>query len=609
MRLWTYYAVHTFVNSIKKMFRSKVIIVFVAIVAVGLIFGLSAGAITSVLMEEESSQSGEQREGYGEEDYGFFDENGQFLYYEDLVEENLGGYDENGDFIYYEDAIEADLGYYNENGEFVFYYEEITETDINNIILPIVESVCVMIILLLLFIGAYSGIKNGSDIFLMADVNFLFTAPIKPQSVLLFRLTFQMLATFAGCFYLIFQIPNLVINLHIEFWKCIFILLAFIFLTIFQKLVSVGVYTYTATHEKAKKYVVPMIIGSSVVLIGIVGSTYLLNGQDIFETLHMTLASKWTRLIPIVGWLKGFIVHTISGNMVMLIIYGSLNLISMAVMVFFIWHMKADFYEDALAGAQARADMLSAAAENRKTVDVKSSEKKKGKRKVKEQSSDLIFKKSGAVVFFTKELLCRKRLAKFGIITTTMMWYFTICVGMVLLNRYVFEVKTFTVLGFLLMVILFFRNYGNPIAQETSMNWLFLVPENPYKKVFFAMLAGTYATAMDLLPGIIFAMFFMQLPIQIVGLWFFVLLTMDFMLSGVGMMLEALFPATAMDTVKASIQLMLKFVAILFIVGAIVIGVMMDGMELGLWINLGVNIVIGAIAFVIYPSMLHDGIS
>ena len=92
-------------------------------------------------------------------------------------------------------------------------------------------------------------------------------------------------------------------------------------------------------------------------------------------------------------------------------------------------------------------------------------------------------------------------------------------------------------------------------------------------------------------------------------LWFAVLVTMDFMLSGVGLLLEALFPASAMEMVKATIQMMLKFVVIIFIVVAIVIGVMLGGFEMGLIMTLVLNVVLGSVSFIIYPSMLHGGIA
>ena len=248
MKLWGYYAVHTFINSIKKMFRSTFIVVMAAIIGIGVIFGIAGGVLGTVLEDEMSSENevdDPNREGYGDPAYGIFDETGKFLFFDDLYEEGLGGYDENGSFIYYEDALEQNLGYYDEDGDFVFYYEELTEEDVAQIML-VVEAITLVLVLLLLGMGAHSGVKKGSDIFLMADVNFLFTSPMKPQSVLLFRLTFQMLAVVTGSLYLLFQIPNMVLNLDVPLEACLIIYVAFLVLLVYQKLFSVGTYTITA---------------------------------------------------------------------------------------------------------------------------------------------------------------------------------------------------------------------------------------------------------------------------------------------------------------------------------------------------------------------------
>jgi hypothetical protein len=47
----------------------------------------------------------------------------------------------------------------------------------------------------------------------------------------------------------------------------------------------------------------------------------------------------------------------------------------------------------------------------------------------------------------------------------------------------------------------------------------------------------------------------------------------------------------------------------IFIVVAILIGLAMGSLELGLVINLVMNIIIGVVTFIIYPTMLHEGIS
>ena len=610
MKLWGYYALHTFWNSIKKMFRSSVIVVIFGMIFIFGIFGVVGGIAGSFIEDElsENQLNGEDREGYGDSAYGYYNASGEFLFYDDLYEEGLGGWDEEGNFIYYEDAYEQGLGYYDEFGDFIFYYEELTEEDVAQIMM-IVELIVAAVVFIILVFGVRSGMKQGSDIFMMADVNFLFTAPMKPQSVLLFRLTFQMLTIFAGTLYLLFQIPNLVINLNLSIETCFVIYFSLILALVIQKVVSVGMYTYTATHEKIKKYVMPVAIGLGILLVVMTVLIYYMTG-DIWTTLEYTWASTWSRYIPIVGWIKAIVFHAINGNIVAAGVYFVLTLIGIGGLTYLVWQMKADFYEDAMTGAQKREDLLLAASENRKSIEVNTDAvKKKSKRKVDSELPPILDKAKGVDVFLAKELLVRMRLAKFGVVTNTMLWYFLISIGISLLNVFVFEVHNFTLVGFIFMFVLFFRNYGNPIAQETSMNWLFLVPESPYKKVFYSMVAGTCATCLDLLPAMLVATIMMGLNLGVVLLWYVVLITMDFMLSGVGLLLEALFPASALDTVKSMLQLILKFVVIIFIVVAIVIGVVIGSLELGLVINLVMNLVIGAVTFMIYPAMLHEGIS
>lgn len=111
----------------------------------------------------------------------------------------------------------------------------------------------------------------------------------------------------------------------------------------------------------------------------------------------------------------------------------------------------------------------------------------------------------------------------------------------------------------------FLPEYGNPIAQETARNWLFLVPENPYKKVFFGVLAGTSLCAMDLLPALVVSALLLHENPGIMILWYLTYLVADFMFSEVGLLLEALVPASAMDTVKSMIQILLRCIILVIV--------------------------------------------
>ncbi|MGN0350821.1 MAG: putative ABC exporter domain-containing protein [Roseburia sp.] len=583
MRLVGYYALHTFWNSVRKIFRSTFLAIFFGIIIIGGIFGVATGVIFSSIEDEYAVEISQGEDGnYYDEDGNLVDEDGN------LIDENGHLIDEDGNLI------DEDGNLVDENGNII--EEEMSAEDVAAVKMWVEAGAELLIIVFMLW-GIYTGSKKGSDIFLMADVNFLFTAPIKPQSVLMFRLMFQMAAMLVGSIYLVFQIPNLVINAGLDGYAVAAIFLAWIFLLIFQKLVSVLTYTLTSTYEKTKQYVVPIVIFVASALVVLTGSVFLSTGRDVMKTLEVLYTPKWSRMIPMIGWYKALIITAVNGELLATLGYAILLLVGMGLLIFFIWHIKADFYEDALEGAAKREEMVTAAAEGRKVAT---------KERSKKISREGTLRGEGASVFLQKEIYTRKRLARFGFLTNTMLLYLATAV---LTSLFCIKVEApgYPVVGFILMGIVFFRNYGNPIAAETSMNYLFLVPENPYKKVFYAMAAGTYACVLDLLPGIVIAMLLLKENPGMVLLWLLVLVSMDFMLSTVGMLIEFLVPNHGLDTVKAMVQMMLKFFMILIIVLLFVVGMVIGGMVGGLLVTFIGSLVVGGIIFVIYPTMLHEG--
>ena len=87
----------------------------------------------------------------------------------------------------------------------------------------------------------------------------------------------------------------------------------------------------------------PLIVGIVVLLGMIAGGTYLANGQNLLEAAHMTFASHWLRYLPVIGWYKGMIMCAVNGELFSFLVYLGLLLVSVAVLIFAIWHMKSGF--------------------------------------------------------------------------------------------------------------------------------------------------------------------------------------------------------------------------------------------------------------------------
>lgn len=558
MRLWGYYAWHTFINSIKKIFKSKVIIVILCSALIG---GFVGGGI------------------------GLF-----AAYFEDNVktqEEQLADEKETAD----EDEEEEDIS------------EETAA-----MIRESIPAAAMLLLLVIVLWGIYGGSKKGSDIFLMADANLLFAAPMKAQTVLMFRLSFQMLMMLFFTFYLIFQVPSLMLLLGLDTFAVFAIFLAWGMLLFMSKLMSVFTYTLTATYDRLKKYVVPFVLVVGIIVFGLTGAVFLATGNDYLETLRLTYGAEWSNYIPVFGWYKAMVMNAMEGNVVVSLIYMALNFVFLIVLVWGIWKIKADFYEDALAGAQKRDEMTRAALEGRNIETNKKQSEKRAKKLNHKVKKELEIKGWGASVFLRKSIFNRRRFARLGFATNTLLLYLAIGGLGSALMVYKTSARDISIIGLVMAFILFFRNFGNPIEEEASHIWLFLVPEDPYKKVFYALISGTLDSVQDLLPGIVVAAVVLQSNPLTALLWLLTLVSMDYMFSCFGLLVQALVPSNSLDSIRNMLQMMLRFFIITFVIAAFVIGVILQGIELGALLCAIMSIAIGTVCFLVYPSLLHRGI-
>lgn len=557
MRLWGYYALHTFINTIKKIFKSKVMIVILCSFLIGGVVGGSVGFISSLVEDQAQTENSVSKD----------DKTNDPAQMEE-------------DFM----TVHADA---------------IRES---------IPAATMILLLVVVLWGIYGGSKKGSDFFLMADANILFAAPLKAQTVLMFRLSFQMLALLTFTFYLIFQVPSMKLILGLDNFAIVAIFLAWGMLLFMSKLMSVFTYTLTATYEHLKKYVVPFVFAVGLLVVAATGAVYISTGNDYMATLRLTYGADWSNYIPVFGWYKAMVMNAINGHVFASLGYMALNLVFLIALVWGIWHIKADFYEDALAGAQKRDDMTKAALEGRNiNKDKKQSAKRTQKLEHKVRKSYEL-KGWGASVFLHKSILNRRRFSKFGFVTNTLLLYLAIGGLGAAFMAYKTDLREISVIGLIMALTLFFRNFGNPIEIESSHNWLFLVPEDPYKKVLYAILAGSVDCVLDLLPGIVVATVILRGNPLMALLWLATLVSMDFMFSCFGLLLQAILPSNAMDVVKSMLQMMLRAFIIVVIAIAFAIGTVLQGLALGAVFCMFTSLAVGTICFIVYPSLLHRGI-
>lgn len=552
MRLFFYYVSHTFINSIKKLFRTWVAVLIASMVLLGLFIGLgSAGMIT-------------------------------FLEKNNVIEDSDEVYEEET-----EDLEEA---------------EAPMDPEVKQMILQIFNLAITGFIFLAIIYHIYTADKGGTNIFLMPDVNLLFPAPKKPQSVLLFKILLQMGLLLAASLYLLFQLPNLILNFGLSLCSALLLCLSYILTLAFCKLVTIFTYTLTSTRPFLRTYTKPFAIGLLFLPVLLFLIVHRFSHKGLYETALLLFASKGFFAIPMLGWLTGLASSAFSQNHKMALLFFCLILAGLAFLIYLIWNMKADFYEDALTSAWKNTEKLEAA---KKGMTMKKHHKKT--KTMKDFTDTPLFGK-GTKAFFDKILYNRKRFAKLGIFSNTALFYLVPPIVISILDAKIhLGGHSLTIIGCILAAFVFFRNFGNPLQTEFQTNYLFLVPESPYQKVFFSLFGCTCECFLDILPGMLIAWIALPDKIYIVCFWVLFIVSLDFMASATGFFVEMILPISINETIKGIFQLFLKILALLPLLISLIICVLLSQVGMTLLLSAVLNIVFAAVIICASAPFLHSG--
>lgn len=556
MRLLLYYMCHTFINSIKKIFRTWVAIFFAIVIGFGILGGLGAGFFFDYVIgdEEQIEESVEVER-------------------EDLEEDTQD-----------EKPLRE-------------VFEELDGQDRVFVCRIIADGVFVIFLITLLF-HILGGGKGGTEIFSMADVNFLFTAPIRPQSVLLFKTVLQMGLILAGSIYFVFQVPNLVMNVGLSPWHIVLVFVFSLVMLISGKLASILVYTVTATNTQLRQYIRPLVYSIGVLTAGIIAFSMQVIYDDFFTTVYNLFSTRYAMAIPFVGWTAGMVYSFLMKEYVVGAVYGMLILAGFVGIVFLIWKLKANFYEDALTNANTMQEKAEAA---KAGIQVNAKRSKRLKRDME------INKGEGANTFYYKYMYNRKRLAYLGVISNSMLVYAGCVLIMIFLNRMLEGILSIHVVGAVMLAVIFFRSYASPMSAECSQNFIFLVPEKPYKKIFSLVLAEIVELFLDLIPTMVLMKLFFDTSVLKVVLWVLVILSFAFILTSVSLFIDMILPETLPCEIQSIFMIFGKFGGVLPMGILVIVLAVLDLMPFAFSLSVFCNVVTGIFLTAISSALLHIG--
>ena len=542
MRLTLFYMTRAVKNQIRKLFRTWVAVFLLVCIGIGFIFGIGAAALSTLFEEEPDAESG---------------------YEETLPEEEMEPLDP-------------------------------------QTVQDIVELVTGGIVLAVLFFAAFSADKSGSSIFLMADVNLLFQAPMRPQAVLLFRLIMQAGTSLFATLYLLFQIPNMVLNVGMSIGVAFAVLGAWFLLLVYQKLISVLLYTVCSTHDMLKKRLRPALY----VLIGVLALSFILYAQpyngDYFAAATGFFNAPLSRYIPIWGWLKALVMCAFFGNVWGLFL-SLLALVLLAVLlVLVIRRQKADFYEEAMARSEETAAL-------REAQQSASNLKQRKKDRSESLQREGFSRGHGATVYFHKAMYNRFRFAYFHVLTKTSITYLVVALGLSALMIWGLKASFFPAVALTLAGFSFFRALGNPISGDLAQEHFFMVPDSAHRKVFFSFAGGILNSALDLLPAFLISALLLRANPAEALLWFLLILSVGAFSDSVGMFIDLSLSTGLSQIIKSLVQVMFVYFGAAPTAVLIILGFAFDRLLLFAGIAILLNLAITALSLTLSPLFIVRG--
>ena len=555
MRLFLYYASHSLLNTLKKMMKTWVIVMVIMIA-----FGGMIGLFGSILDKNDNEPDDTT-----------------------IVLE----YDEDGNPVEEISAAEACDGFLN---------KLMSEHDLTKE--AIVDFAISAIFLLLLAINIINS-KNSNKIFLPADVPMLFASPMKPQSVMMFRLLCTLGSSLLISVFALFQIPNLTVNAGLSMWGAFSIIIVYVLSLMFSTLVQVVFYTATSKMKNGVANLnrfVAIVYGAIAVGFAVFVTA---KKMDIVDGLFAYFASPKTHWVPFWGWLRAISYYACTGDTVMSLIYLGIFIASCAVLVLVIWKMKADFYEDAMFAAEHKAEQMEGA--KRAARGSVATREKERKENLDREGFNY---GRGANVFFFKAVFNRFRFAKLKIFSTTMIVYTLIAGVVAWFARTAPFDDVFFIPAAVLGLMAFYRTLGDPIREDTSRGFFILIPEKGFLKIFYSLLGSLTVTAIDLLiPIIVSAILVKANPLSAI-VWFLFILSISFFATTVGTFISLSLPDEVAKLVGTIVQMIFFYFGLVPSAVAVILGIVFGKLLIAVAIGAAINFAIGLLVTLLLPVLL-----
>nr|WP_319489561.1 putative ABC exporter domain-containing protein [uncultured Caproiciproducens sp.] len=343
-----------------------------------------------------------------------------------------------------------------------------------------------------------SGLKSGATFFKMSDVNFLFVSPISSKKILAYGLVKQMASSIFMMIFLLFY-TGMAINLFgVTVWQVVAIVGGIALMVFTIQLITLLVYSFSSGRPERISTVKILLYGEIAVIAAFALSSFWFHGAN-QEALFAAIASPYIEYAPIVGWIKGLVFAVMNADTARIILYAVLNAATIVGSIFLFAKSDSDYYEDVLQTTESTFE-LRQAVKGGNTAGVRSM-----KSKLLRVTDTGIWHGWGANVFFFKHIREMKRRNRVPFIRTSSIVLLIINIIMVAVLQKLTAADGDGMSGGILLAIalamssyiLFFFNASGDWTLELMKPYIYLVPEKPFAKLFWASLSTILTPVID----------------------------------------------------------------------------------------------------------------
>lgn len=322
--------------------------------------------------------------------------------------------------------------------------------------------------------------KRKGLLFKPSEVQFVFTAPVNPKQVLLFA-----------------QVKGIALGILLGIWMLLIgiiyckipvvtMMIYFLFSVIIENILEASVMIILYGNESIPEHIIsklPIVMYGIMIIFAVSGFVFaLVNGMSM-DSLKEYLSIEWLQCVPLIGWYIAIIRLIIIGPTVLNVVCTILFCLTAIGLTYYAYRMKCqgEFYEDAMKFAN---DYQEARKKSKRGEVARIGKKKKYAKATVE------YKGGFAKAIFYRQLLEYKK-NKFFIFGGNTLMALAAGIGIVIFahfNPAVVKKMEFVLLGVSAYITILFSGYATKWSKELENPYTFLIPDNPFRKVWYATL-------------------------------------------------------------------------------------------------------------------------